>query len=69
MTLGDVGRIHDHIVLIVLAELSHNCPTHLLQIGQSLIEALDMNLEQASRWHSQLYRELQREEQLTCVSV
>ncbi|MCL4191093.1 MAG: YkgJ family cysteine cluster protein [Thermoguttaceae bacterium] len=53
----------------ILAELSQNCPTHLLQIGQSLIEALDMNLEQASRWHGQLYRELQREKQLTCVSV
>jgi Fe-S-cluster containining protein len=48
-------------------ELSEGCPTELLQIGQTLIEALDMNIEDARRWHRQLYDELPRED-LNAVS-
>ncbi|QDU25261.1 hypothetical protein ETAA8_03250 [Anatilimnocola aggregata] len=42
-------------------ELSTGCPTELLRIGQGLLEALDMNLTDAQRWHRQLYEELPKE--------
>ncbi|ADB18042.1 protein of unknown function UPF0153 [Pirellula staleyi DSM 6068] len=38
--------------------LSDGCPTQLLQIGQTLLEALDMNQTDAERWHKQLYEEI-----------
>jgi len=43
-------------------ELATGCPTELLRPGQSLIEALDMQLGDARRWHRQLYQELPMEE-------
>lgn len=42
-------------------ELSSGCPLELLAPGQGLLDALDMRREDAERWHSQLYAELQRE--------
>ncbi len=41
--------------------LATGCPTELLKPGQHLIAALEMNLDDARRWHAQLYQELQRE--------
>jgi uncharacterized protein len=46
----------------ILSELSPGCPTELLRPGQTLIEALDMKLADAERWHRQLYAELPRED-------
>jgi Fe-S-cluster containining protein len=42
-------------------ELAPECPTHLLGPGESVIEALQLNLDQARVWHAELYRELQEE--------
>jgi Fe-S-cluster containining protein len=42
-------------------ELADGCPLELLRPGQGLIEALDMNLEAARRWHRQLYTEIRLE--------
>jgi len=39
-------------------ELADGCPLELLQPGQGLIEALDMNLDNARRWHRMLYEEI-----------
>ena len=39
----------------------HGCPLELLPPQQGLIEALDMNVEDARRWHRQLYREIRLE--------
>lgn len=38
--------------------LSEGCPTQLLQIGQSLLDALDMKKADAIRWRDQLYAEI-----------
>lgn len=42
-------------------DLSPGCPLELLPPGQGLIEALDMNLSDARRWHQQLYAEIKQE--------
>ncbi len=42
-------------------DLVHGCPLELLPPQQGLIEALDMNIEDARRWHRQLYREIRLE--------
>jgi Fe-S-cluster containining protein len=39
-------------------ELSPGCPLELLQPNQGLVEALDMNLDDARRWHKKLYEEI-----------
>jgi Fe-S-cluster containining protein len=46
----------DHTGL--LPALARGCPVELLQQGQGLIEALEMNRADAERWHAQLYGEL-----------
>ena len=53
---------YDYTAAGILPELSEGCPVELLRPGQSLIAALDMRLEDAQRWHRQLYDEI-REEQ------
>lgn len=45
----------------ISAELADGCPTRLLKHGQTLLIALDMNLEDAWRWHRQLYAEIRGE--------
>jgi Fe-S-cluster containining protein len=51
------------------ADLAEGCPLELLRSGQGLIDALDMNLEDARRWHRQLYQEIQLEpKESTCAS-
>ncbi len=45
----------------IQSELATGCPTELLQIGQNLIQALDMNRADAVRWHAMLYAELRHE--------
>ncbi|MDA1232200.1 MAG: hypothetical protein O2856_15610, partial [Planctomycetota bacterium] len=42
-------------------ELSEGCPLELLRPGQDLIEALAMNIDDARRWHQQLYQEVRSE--------
>ncbi len=41
--------------------LAKGCPTHLLEPGETLLVALDMNRVAADRWHAQLYREVRHE--------
>lgn len=41
--------------------LATGCPVELLKPHQSLLTALDMQLADAERWHSQLYQEIQNE--------
>jgi Fe-S-cluster containining protein len=42
-------------------ELAPDCPTHLLGVGESVIEAIQMNPDRARIWHAELYRELEEE--------
>lgn len=42
----------------ILNELAEGCPVELLRPGQGLLEALDMKVEDARRWHQQLYSEI-----------
>lgn len=42
-------------------ELANGCPLELLRPGQELIEVLDMKLDDARRWHEQLYDEIRLE--------
>lgn len=49
----DEHEIHD--------ELATGCPLELLQPGLGLIQELDMNLDDARRWHKQLYAEIRLE--------
>jgi Fe-S-cluster containining protein len=42
-------------------DLADGCPLELLPPGQGLIEALDMNIENARRWHRMLYEEIHLE--------
>lgn len=46
----DAEGIHDDLV--------PGCPLELLKPGQQLLEALDMKLADARRWHKQLYEEI-----------
>jgi len=39
-------------------ELATGCPLELLPAGQGLVQALDMNIDAARRWHRQLYEEI-----------
>lgn len=57
--LYDASGIHD--------DLSQGCPLELLRPGQGLIEALGMKLEDAHRWHKQLYEEILLEKPSTPV--
>ncbi len=52
---------YDYTAEGVKEELSEGCPLDLLRPGQGLIEALEMNIEDARRWHRQLYQEVQHE--------
>jgi Fe-S-cluster containining protein len=58
-----VCRLHpyEYTEAGISEELSDSCPTHLLKHGQTLLIALDMNLEVARRWHRQLYAEIRCE--------
>ena len=42
-------------------DLARGCPLELLRPDQQLLEALDMKLEDARRWHKQLYEEVRLE--------
>jgi Fe-S-cluster containining protein len=42
-------------------DLAQGCPLELLRPQQGLIEALDMNLQDAQRWRTQLYEEIRLE--------
>jgi uncharacterized protein len=42
-------------------ELSSGCPLELLRPEQDLIGALEMNIDDARRWHRQLYQEIRLE--------
>jgi Fe-S-cluster containining protein len=42
-------------------ELTPGCPLELLRPGLGLIEELDIKLEDARRWHKQLYQEIRLE--------
>jgi Fe-S-cluster containining protein len=53
---------YDYTAAGIRHELASGCPLELLPPGQRLIEALDMHLEDAQRWHRQLYEELALEE-------
>lgn len=37
------------------------CPGHLMEPGESFIQALDMSVNDAEGWHCQLYAEIQEE--------
>jgi Fe-S-cluster containining protein len=41
--------------------LANGCPMELLQNGESLVLALDMNKKDAERWHQMLYQEILEE--------
>ena len=58
-----VCRLHpfEYTEAGISEELSDSCPSHLLKHGQTLLIALDMNLEDARRWHRQLYAEIRGE--------
>jgi Fe-S-cluster containining protein len=43
-------------------DLTPGCPLELLRPGQDLIETLGMKLDDARRWHKQLYEEILLEE-------
>lgn len=47
-------------------ELAPGCPLELLRPGQSLTEALVMTVEEAIRWHRQLYEEIRWEKGVPC---
>lgn len=51
----------------ILDQLASGCPTELLAPGQNLIDALGMNLEDARRWHRQLYDEIRQERAARCA--
>lgn len=42
-------------------ELVRGCPLELLPPGQGLIDALEMNIDDARRWHRMLYKEIRFE--------
>jgi Fe-S-cluster containining protein len=46
----------------ILEELVRGCPLELLRPDQGLIDALGMSLDDARRWHEQLYAEVRLEE-------
>ncbi len=52
---------YDYTAAGIREDLSEGCPLELLREGQGLIEALDMNLQDARRWRQQLYQEIRME--------
>lgn len=50
---------YDHTA--VTAEQATYCPTRLLRRGETLLAALDMRRDDAERWRTQLYAELELE--------
>ena len=42
-------------------ELAPECPVHLLGPGETVIQAIQMDLDRARLWHAELYRELRAE--------
>lgn len=52
---------YDYTEAGIRDELADGCPLELLQPGQTLIEALDMDRHQAVEWHRQLYAEIRME--------
>lgn len=57
----DAGGIQD--------EPARGCPTQLVRPGWDLIQELNMNLQDAQRWHRQLYEEIQLEESVSPGNV
>jgi len=53
---------YDYTEQAIKDELARGCPLELLRPGQGLIQALNMNLDEARRWHRQLYEEIRQEE-------
>lgn len=53
----------------IVDEDGEYCPMHLLSPGQSLLRVLDMNLDDARRWHRQLYVEIRLEKEKECSLV
>ncbi len=49
---------YDYTAAGITDELTEGCPLELLRSEQHLIEALDMNIDDARRWHQQLYEEI-----------
>lgn len=49
---------YDYTALGLRDELSEGCPTELLGPAETLISALEMDVEVAEAWRAQLYREL-----------
>jgi uncharacterized protein len=45
----------------IRSDLAEGCPLELLRPGQPLLVALDMKIEDARRWHKQLYEEIRVE--------
>ncbi len=43
-----------------ISGVSPECPSHFCPPGLGLLEAIGMDLQAASRWHEQLYRELRK---------
>ena len=42
-------------------QLAHGCPTELMRPGITLLQELDMNIDDARRWHGMLYEEIREE--------
>lgn len=49
---------YEYTEIGIADDLADGCPLELLKPGQGLIEALDMNIENARRWHRMLYDEI-----------
>lgn len=48
---------------------AEGCPVHLLRPGEDLFVSMSMNLEDARRWHRQLYEEIRLEKTASCASA
>lgn len=46
----------------IYSQLARGCPVELLSPGESLLDVLQMRLEEAQVWHQQLYDEIRAEE-------
>ena len=54
---------YDYTAAGLRDELARGCPMELLPEGQGLLQALDIQRQDALRWHRQLYSEIQDEPQ------
>lgn len=45
------------------------CPAHLLSPGRQILDEMNMDMDEARRWHQQLYEELKLKETVSCASV